>query len=344
MRAFQLVAPGVTELREVDTPVPGAGQVLLKVTGAGVCHSDLHILHAPATVFPTPMTFGHEVSGTVALAGEGVVGWEEGTPALVYICWGCGRCSACLVGAENYCRAYPRSTVPGGGLGLDGGMADYVVVPARHLVPLGDLDPIAATPLTDAGLTPYHAIAQARSRLNPSSTAVVIGVGGLGHVGLQILKATTGATVIAVDTDEARLAQATELGADHVLLAETNTATDILALTNQVGADAIFDFVGLDSTLDIAGNAVRSAGQIMLVGLGGGTLPMSAIGMAAPVPWGVTVQKPYGGTRRDLAEVVALAAAGRIHVAATAFPLDDAAKVFAQLERGEILGRAVLVP
>lgn len=343
MKAFQLTAPGQVELREIDIPVPSAGQVLLRVTGAGVCHSDLHIIHAPAG-FPTPMTLGHEVSGTVALTGEGVVGWEEGAPALVYICWGCGRCAACLSGAENYCRAYPRSTVPGGGLGLDGGMADYVVVPARHLVPLGDLDPIAATPLTDAGLTPYHAISQARTRLRPSATAVVIGIGGLGHIGLQILKATTGVNIIAVDTDEARLGQATELGADHVLFSNSSATADILALTNQVGADVVFDFVGLDTTLTIAGNVVRSGGQIMVVGLGGGTLPITAIGMALPVPWGAIVQKPYGGTRRDLVEVVALAAAGRINVATTAFALTEAANVLNSLERGEILGRAVLLP
>jgi propanol-preferring alcohol dehydrogenase len=123
MRAFQLTHPGHAEVREVADPEAGPGEVLVKVAGAGVCHSDLHILHAPESLFPTPMTLGHEIAGTVAKVGDGVMGWDVGSPVLVYVAWGCGRCRQCAVGAGNYCEAFPRSTVPGPGLGRDGGMA-----------------------------------------------------------------------------------------------------------------------------------------------------------------------------------------------------------------------------
>jgi propanol-preferring alcohol dehydrogenase len=185
MRAFQLTYPGHAEVREVDDPAPGTDDVLVEVDGAGVCHSDLHILHATESLFPTPMTMGHEVAGTVTRAAGDEVAWDEGTPVLVYLAWGCGQCRQCTIGAENYCEMYPRGTVPGPGLGRDGGMADLVAVPSRLLVPLGDLDPVEAAPLTDAGLTSYHAISLSRERIAPSSTVVVIGLGGLGHVALK---------------------------------------------------------------------------------------------------------------------------------------------------------------
>src|SRR5690606_21153569 len=215
-----LTDPGSAAVREVDDPEPGPGEVLLKVSGAGVCHSDLHILHAEEALFPTPMTLGHEVAGTIRGIGDGVTGWDEGTPVLVHPVWGCGRCRQCVLGAENYCEAHPRSTVPGPGLGRDGGMADLVAVPARHLVPLGDLDLVEAAPLTDAGLTPYHAISLSRSRIAASSTVVVIGIGGLGHLAVQILRATSGATIVALDTDDGRLELATALGAHRTLMSD----------------------------------------------------------------------------------------------------------------------------
>jgi propanol-preferring alcohol dehydrogenase len=344
MRAFQLIDPGSAEVREVDDPEPRPGEILVRIAGAGVCHSDLHILHAPDSLFPTPMTFGHEVAGTVAAVGDGVTGWDEGTPVLVYLSWGCGRCRQCAVGAENYCEAHPRSTTPGPGLGADGGMAELISVPARHIVALGDLDPVAAAPLTDAGLTPYHAIALSRARISPSSTVVVIGVGGLGHMALQILEATSGATIVAVDTDEGRLRQAGELGADRTLLSDERTAPEILAMTGGIGADVVFDFVGLEATLATAAASIGSNGQITAVGLAGGELPFRSEAIPTHLPWGTTISRPYGGTRRDLQEVVALARTGAIEVHVERFDLADAQLALEKLERGEIAGRAVLVP
>jgi propanol-preferring alcohol dehydrogenase len=344
MRAFQLIEPQSAEIRDVEQPEPGPGEVLLQVTGAGVCHSDLHILHAPAWPGQLPMTFGHEIAGTVVATGPETTGWEPGQSALVYICWGCGSCRMCAAGFENSCERYPRQTPPGPGLGRDGGMADYVRVPARHLVALGDLDPVAAAPLTDAALTPYHAISLVRDRLSADATVVAVGIGGLGHMGVQLLRATTGATIVAVDTDEARLAQATELGADRVVQAGPAAAEEIVALTGGRGADVVLDFVGAQPTLELAAATIGSRGRIVAVGLAGGSIPFAASGFPAGLPWGASIVRPYAGTRRDLQEVVALARQGRIDVHVTRFPLEEARAVLDSLEAGEIPGRAVLVP
>ncbi|MQA96681.1 MAG: alcohol dehydrogenase catalytic domain-containing protein [Streptosporangiales bacterium] len=342
MKAFQLVAPGRTELLDVDVPEPQAGEVLLKVTGAGVCHSDLHLLHAQA--LPFPMTLGHEPAGEVVAAGPGVTGWAPGQRALVYIVWGCGLCRACARGAENACERFPRGQVPGPGLGLPGAMAEYVAVPARTLVPLGDLDPVDAAPLTDAGLTPYHAISTARDVLMPGSTAVVIGVGGLGHMALQILRATAGgARVIAVDVDAAKLEAATGLGAHETLVSGPGTAAEILELTGGRGADAVFDFVGAEPTLAMAAVAVASYGRVTVVGLAGGSLAFPAAAPPQGLPWGAAILKPYAGTRHDLHAVIALARSGKIEVTVERHPLADAAQVLDRLEQGQIQGRAVLV-
>jgi propanol-preferring alcohol dehydrogenase len=344
MRAFQLTDPGTAEVREVDDPEPRPGEVLVRVAGAGVCHSDLHILHAPESLFPTPITFGHEVAGTIAGVGDGVSGWDDGTPVLVYLAWGCGRCRKCAVGAENYCEMHPRATTPGPGLGANGGMADFVSVPNRHIVPLGDLDPVEAAPLTDAGLTPYHAIALSRDRIGPSSTVVVIGVGGLGHMALQILRATTGATIVATDTDEGRLAEATDLGAHRTLTSDAGTAEEVMRVTGGVGADVVFDFVGAQPTLATAAACIGNHGQITAVGLAGGEIPFRSEAIPTYLPWGTTISRPYGGTRRDLQEVVALAQKGDIEVHVQRFDLADAAQVLDKLEHGQVSGRAVLVP
>ncbi len=151
-------------------------------------------MELPEGIIPydPPFTLGHENTGHVAALGAGVTGWHEGDAVAIYGPWGCGRCRACRLSFENYCEHTSEVRGAGGGLGLDGGMAEYVLVPsARLLVPLGDLDPVEAAPLGDAALTPYHAIARSRAALVPGTTALVIGVGGLGHMAIQILRALT---------------------------------------------------------------------------------------------------------------------------------------------------------
>ncbi|HET6794213.1 MAG TPA: zinc-binding dehydrogenase, partial [Acidimicrobiales bacterium] len=217
-------------------------------------------------------------------------------------------------------------------------------VPARHLVPLGELDPVTSAPLADAGLTPYHAIAREAHRLVPGSTAVVLGVGGLGHMGVQMLEALTSATVIAVDLDPAKLDTAKRLGAEHGLISDASTAARVHELTDGYGADVVFDFTGVEATIGLAMATVMPEGAIRIVGLGGGSLTYPASGDPLTLPWGVSVTRAYGGTRRDLDEVLALARGGHIHVEVEQHPLEDGVAVFEALERGEVMGRAVLVP
>ncbi|HYN28350.1 MAG TPA: NAD(P)-dependent alcohol dehydrogenase [Dermatophilaceae bacterium] len=350
MRAFRL--PGwktEPELVDVPEPEPGSADVVIKVGGAGACHSDLHLMHdfdesAPLMWAP-PFTLGHENAGWVHEVGSAVSGIEVGQPVGVYGPWGCGRCTACLSGFETYCSNPAAAPAPGGGagLGLDGGMADYMLVrdAERHLVPLPDgLGPADAAPLTDAGLTPYHAVARSWPKLRPSATAVVIGVGGLGHLGVQILKQTTGARVIAVDQRQEALDLATQMGADEVLPSDENAGETIKEMTGGVGAEVVLDFVGVDATLTLAAAAVAVLGDLTVVGIGGGTLPFGFFS----VPYEVSVQTTYWGGRAELAEVFELASRGLLTPKVTRYSLDDAAQAYHDLESGHVQGRAVIVP
>lgn len=346
MRALQLVDPGV--LAVVDIPIPDIGpdEVLLRVRGAGLCHSDIHIRHLPVELFPLPLTLGHETAGTVVCVGSRVSGWSVDDNALVHLIWACGSCPACARGDDNVCEAAGRmAQPPTPGLGPAGGMAEYMAVPARHLVPLGDLDPVAAAPLADAAMTPYHALRNSTRVLRPGSTAVVVGVGGLGHVAVQLLKALTGACVIAVDVSTDRLQAASRHGADAVLTAGDTTAAAILDATAGRGADAIFDFVGAQPTTDLAVATIAPDGIYQLVGIGGGAPHIAAEPrLGQGWPYGAAVRTSYGGTKSDLVECVALARAGLLTIDVETFPLTEGITAFDRLEAGAINGRAVLVP
>ncbi|WP_433532312.1 NAD(P)-dependent alcohol dehydrogenase [Micromonospora sp. CA-263727] len=348
MRALRLPAwKTEPELVEVDEPTPGPGQVVVKIGGAGACHSDLHLMHdfeAGALPWNPPFTLGHENAGWVHALGAGVTGLEVGQPVAVYGPWGCGTCARCRLGIDTYCENPAGAPVPGGGggLGLDGGMAAYQLVPAaRHVVPLPEgLDPVQAAPLTDAGLTPYHAIRRSWSKLPPGSTAVVIGVGGLGHVGVQILKATTAARIIAVDTRDEALRLAEEYGADLALRSSEQTAEEIRKATGGHGADVVLDFVGADATLRIGAAAARTVGDLSIVGIGGGSLPVSFFS----VPYEVSIQTTYWGSRPELIEVLDLGARGLVRPKTTTFRLEDAMSAYRKMQDGTLEGRAVIVP
>ncbi len=341
MRALQLVAPGVIRVQDVAVPEIGADEVLVKVAGAGLCHSDLHVLHLPQ--WPVvPMTLGHETAGHVAAVGADVVEFTENDPVLVYLVWACGHCRACVEGRDNAC-VVSRGMPPCPGLGPDGGMAEYIKVPARYLEPLGSLDPVTAGPLADAGLTAYHAVDGARHRLTPGATAVVIGVGGLGHVGLQILKATTSVRIVAVDLSSDKLDLALRHGADVAITSDQGAATTILELTDGYGADAVFDFVGVQPTVSLATRVIAPDGALRFVGLGGGSFTYAAAATSA-IPWGVDVRRSYAGTRKDQRAVIELAGAGRLTVETTRYELEDGPRAFTELEAGQVTGRAVLVP
>jgi propanol-preferring alcohol dehydrogenase len=291
-----------------------------------------------------PFTLGHENAGWVHALGPGVAGLEVGQPVAVYGPWGCGTCERCRLGIETYCENPAGAPVPsgGGGLGLDGGMAELMVVPhARHLVPLPDgLDPVAAAPLTDAGLTPYHAVRRSWAKLSPGSAAVVIGVGGLGHLAVQILKATTAARVIAVDTRPEALVLALQCGADLTVTPGDAAAQEIRDATRGRGADVVLDFVGADATLALGAAVARMVGDLTLVGIAGGSLAVSFFS----VPYELSVQSTYWGSRPELVEVLDLGARGLLRPKVTTFTLDEAMEAYRRMENGTAEGRAVVVP
>jgi propanol-preferring alcohol dehydrogenase len=344
MKAYQLTAwQSPPEMREVEVPEPGPGQVLLKVGGAGACHSDLHLMEWPedALDFDVPFTLGHENAGWVEALGAGVEGLELGEPVAAYGPWGCGRCRACRLSAENYCERQAEIGAFGGGLGLDGGMAEYMLVPhSRLLLPLGDLDPRDAAPLSDAALTPYHAIKRSLHLLVPGSTAVVIGVGGLGHMGVQILRELSPARVVAVDTSADKLKLAREVGAEEAIEAGEGAAEAIRELTGGLGAELVLDMVGADETLALGAQIARFESHVTMVGLAGGSFGFGF----GTLPFEAQLTLPYWGTAVELMEVLELARAGRIRAHVERFSLDDAPRAYEKMRQGELDGRAVICP
>jgi propanol-preferring alcohol dehydrogenase len=345
MRAVRFSAwQSEPELVEVATPLPGPGEVLIRVDAAGLCHSDLHIMEWPAgTVeWELPFTLGHENAGTVVALGPRTTGLAEGERVLVHARWGCGRCWHCLQGAENRCaHSLEVFGGQGGGAGRDGGLADYMVVPsARYLVPLGDLDPLAAAPLTDAALTPYHALKQWPDQLRPNGCVVVIGVGGIGHMAVQLLRALTAVRVVAVDVRDDALELALRSGAHAAVSGRDLSVAELRSEIGADGATLVLDCVATDATLALAGGVVAPGGAISYIGRGGGTLPV-ALGTLPPE---CSVTIPTWGTLAELVEVVALARAGAIHTEVVRLALDDAVDGYRRLRRGELVGRAVVTP
>lgn len=341
-RALRLTGWGAPpRLVEVPRPRPGPGEVLLRVDAAGICHSDLHLLDAPPGAFGyrLPFTLGHEIAGTVAETGAGVTDIAAGERVVVYGPWGCGRCGRCALGQDNYCDNRATLGWSGVGLGRDGGLADHVLIPdVRHLVPIGDLDPTQAAPLADAGLTPFHAL----SGLPPNiETVGVVGVGGLGHLAVSLLRATTGARVFAVDVREDALALAHRLGAAVTTAARADTPAVLRGRNGGVGLDAVLDFVGTDDSLAMAAASLRAGGDLVVVGSGGGALTVRKPGA---LPAGARITLPYWGTRAELADVIALARSGALPVATELFPLSDAVAAIDRVRAGTVLGRAVLTP
>ena len=344
MKAFRIVEPQTVELREVPVPEPGPGQVLIKVGGAGACHSDLHLMDEPADRFRNstlPFTIGHENAGWVEKLGPGATGFAPGDPVIVYGPWGDGICANCRLGMENYCET-SGGLLAGGLGGNDGGMAPYMLVPAtRFLIPLGTLDPRDAAPLTDAALTSYHAVKRSLHLLGPGSTAVVIGAGGLGQMAIQILRALSSATtVVAVDTADDKLTTAKRMGADEGLLSGDEAVTRIKDMTRGQGAQLVLDMVGVDPTLRMAAQVARVRGHLTIVGLGGGALPVNFFSL----PHECSVASPYWGFIPELMEVVTLAQAGKIQMLAEHFPLERAGEAYQLLREGRIQGRAVITP
>lgn len=345
MRTVTYVRNNTIEI--VDKPVPEiqADEVLVKITGAGLCHSDLHLIEMGDDNPLIGGTLGHEGAGIVDKVGSNMTRWKVGDPVLVALVLSCGECRECFAGRDSQCLvASPRGALAPAapGIGTPGCMAEYIAVKSHHLDPLGDLDPASAAPLADAALTPMHAINTVRPWLTGDATVVVLGLGGLGHMGLQILAATCGSRIIGIDTDPEKLAFAESLGA--LALPSNAAAIDrILAETDGRGADVVLDFVAVQPTVDIALRSIAQGGAIRFVGLAGGSFTYIA-GIDPSIPWGVNIERPYGGDRSDLHQALALAANGKIHVEVTHYPLDDAQRAFDDLRAGKVQGRIVLVP
>jgi alcohol dehydrogenase, propanol-preferring len=344
MRAVQLVAwERPVEVRDVPKPVPGPGEVLLRVTGAGLCHSDLHLMHWPAGTmdYELPFTLGHEVAGEVVALGDGADGIDVGESVLVYGPWGCGRCAHCSLGEEHLCERRSVRRASGCGLGRDGGLAEYVVLPSPRLsVPIGDLDPVAAAPLADAALTPYHAVKRALRDLRPGSAAVIIGVGGLGHVAVQLLRTLSGCRIVAIDRRQEALDVALESGADVVMQSDGLDPRDVRRAAGGRGAALVIDCVGIDATLALAAACVAAGGHVAILGVGGGTLPFRF----GSIPFETPVVLSNWGTRAELAEVVALARAGALQIEVERVRLDEVPAAYQRLEAGAVRGRVVAVP
>jgi propanol-preferring alcohol dehydrogenase len=315
---------------EVPEPVPGPGQVLVRVAGCGLCRSDLTMRQMPRAVgerlgWRMPFTLGHETAGWVAAPAADLA---EGTPVALVATASCGRCWFCVRGLESGC---PHG-LTGRGYGRDGGLAEFVLADRRGVLPLGGLDPRHAGPLTDAGATAYHAVRRAVPRVVPGGTAVVVGAGGLGAFAVQFLRVLTAARVLAVDPDPARRAYAEEAGAH-----ETLPGVDRL---RRIGADAVLDFVGTDETIAAGIAAVRPGGAYGLIGSAGGRLDRPWFGT---LPRDGEVYTFQGSAIADAQEVIALAGAGLIRNQVEEFAFEKTEEAYDRLASGTLTGRAVVL-
>ncbi len=343
MRAIRLHAPGeALRVEEVPKPDPTGTEVRIRVGGAGVCHTDLHIVDGTQRRVELPVTLGHEVAGWIDAAGAGAelplrrLHLAPGDSVVVHGGWGCGECRECRAEQEQRCA---ESRAPG--FQADGGYAEAMVVPhPRHLVALHGLDPVRAAPLADAGVTPYRAVRRAGPWLTAGSRVLLIGCGALGQFALQFLRLAGRGDDLLVgvrELDARRLERATELGADIALLdGDAHMVRDALGGP----ADVVFDFVGGETTLALAAAVVAPGGLVMLVGEAGGALSFSFDG--PPVEsWLTTVA---WGSAAELREVVGLAERGRLHWNVETMQLVDAATAHARLRAGDVDGRLVLEP
>jgi len=243
----------------------------------------------------------------------------------------------CLGGEEQLC-----GTERWGGLGPNGGFAEYLLVPStRHLIPADGLDLVEAAALTDAALTPYRAVKKVIPSLVPGSTVLVVGAGGLGQHAIQFLQLLTQASIIVVETAPEKRELVAGLGVETVI---DGTAADVLdqvrAATGGQGVEAALDFVGIDATMSLAQHALARKGIFVLVGLAGGGTRFSFFDMAAEA----IMTNSSWGSRNELVEVLALARAGKVHTVLERHPLEEANEALGRLEKGQVRGRAVLVP
>jgi NAD+-dependent secondary alcohol dehydrogenase Adh1 len=325
---------------EVPEPtIKGPLDVIVKVGGAGVCRTDLHIIEgqwAEAMAPPLPYTIGHENAGWVHEVGSAVTNVAVGDTVILHPTPTCGLCRACRAGQDMHCS---DSTFPG--LGTDGGMAELLLTSARACVQLDAATrPQDVAALADAGITAYHAVRKAIPLLYPGTTCAVIGAGGLGHIGIQCLSALTATNVIVVDRNADALKLAAELGAQHTVLADGSHVDAVKDLTDGAGADVVLDFVAEQGAENDGFAMTRPAGSYFVIGYGG-TLSIPTLDVIS------TERNIIGnivGTYNELAELMVLAEAGKVTLHTKTYPLEAAQEALHDLDAGQVRGRAILVP
>ncbi len=326
-------------IEEVPVPEPTGSEIRVRVAGCGVCHTDLHIARTSRIRVERPVTLGHEIAGWIEASGPDATAelrrarLHTDDPVLVFGGWGCGACGQCAAGEEQRCD---RSRSPG--FQADGGYAEYLLVPhARHLVALGELDPVEAAPLADAGVTPWRAVQRATVWLQPGSRVLLIGLGGLGQFALQYLRRLPELTIAVRELSPDKLILAEQLGADLGIL---DGDEELVELGLGGPADVVFDFVGNDQTIDYAVRNVAPGGLVSLVGEAGGRFEFGF----DRVPVEASLQTTAWGSMADLREVVRLAKRGRIRWTVERMPLAAASEAHDRLAEGRVAGRIVLIP
>lgn len=341
MRAVRVVGYHQNlEMDEVPVPEPtGPFDVIVKIGGAGVCRTDLHILEgqwAEKSGVTLPYTIGHENAGWVAAVGSGVTNVTEGDKVICHPLVTCSLCRACRSGDDVHCA---NSQFPG--IDTDGGYADYLRTSARSVVRIDEsLEPADVAALADAGLTAYHAAAKAARRLRPGDRCVVIGAGGLGHIGIQVLKAITGAEILVVDRNQEAVKLATEIGADHGIVANGSHVDDVLELTGGEGAETVIDFVGEGGATKDGIAMLRRAGDYHVVGYGE-NINVPTIDVISTE---INFIGNLVGSYTDLCELMVLAARGDVTLHTQKYPLDNFQKALDDLDAGQVRGRAILTP
>jgi NAD+-dependent secondary alcohol dehydrogenase Adh1 len=341
MKAVRLHAYG-EPLRLEDVPEPevtGPHDVVVRVGGAGLCRTDVHIRDgwfAPAVPTDLPLTLGHETTGWVHEVGSAVESVVVGDAVICHPQQSCGVCPACRVGDDMRCAA----GLAFNGLTRPGGFAELVRTTDRAVLRLPEgLEPAAVAPHADAGLTVMHVVRKAVRLLGPGTRVVVVGVGGLGHIAVQCLRRLCAAQVIAVDPDPAARDLALACGAHHALAVE-DAGGEVARLSGGAGAEAVIDFVGEGDAPASSLAMVRAAGTYFVVGYGG-ELRVPTFALVLPE---ISVVGNAVGTHDDLRELMALAAGGGVALRTHVYPLEAFADAVADLEAGRMHGRGVLVP
>ncbi len=326
-----------------DMPEPtlqGPLDVIVKIGGAGVCRTDLHILEGQwaEAMSPTlPYVIGHENAGSVAEIGAGVTNVAVGDTVILHPQPSCGLCLPCRAGRDMQCT---NAFFPGLS-NNDGGMAEYLRTSARACVLLEpSTNPADVAALADAGITAYHAVRKAVPMLPPGTTAVVQGAGGLGHIGIQCLAALTATRIVVVDRSPDALALAEKLGADATVVADGTEVDQVKELTGGRGADVVFDFVAEQGAENKAWAMTAPAGSHLVIGYGG-ELRIPTLDFVAGEK---NVIGNIVGTYTDLAELMVLAQAGKVTLHTQQYPLANALDALHDLDAGKVRGRAILVP